>query len=124
VPIDFVILAMAEDSHTQIILGRPFLAITGCKTDAKEGKVTFVVVEHHAEFGLFKDFGSPSSTISSCRCETLDSNERVSMIDMTPSDPSSFDCTLFEGSRLMALRWIFCHLALLRTSPMLLTRVI
>jgi len=29
VPIDFVILDMAEDSHTQILLGRPFLATAG-----------------------------------------------------------------------------------------------
>jgi len=43
VPIDFVVLDMAEDSHTQIILGRPFLATAGCKIDVKEGKLTFDV---------------------------------------------------------------------------------
>ena len=37
-PIDFVILDMAKDSCTQIILGRAFLAIMGCKIDVKEGK--------------------------------------------------------------------------------------
>jgi len=31
VPIDFVVLDMAKDSRTQIILGRPFLATAGCK---------------------------------------------------------------------------------------------
>jgi len=56
VPIDFVILDIAEDSRTQITLGRPFLATAGCKIDVKEGKLTFDVGEHHAEFGLFKDF--------------------------------------------------------------------
>jgi len=30
----------------------------------------------------------------------FDSNELVSMLDMTLKGPSSFDCTLFEGSRL------------------------
>ena len=40
-PIDFVVLDMAEDSHTQIILGRPFLATAGCKIDVKEGNLTF-----------------------------------------------------------------------------------
>jgi len=48
VPIDFVILDMAEYSRTQIILGRPFLATTGCKMDVKEGKLTCDVGEHHA----------------------------------------------------------------------------
>jgi len=45
VPIDFVILDMAKDSRTQIILGRPFLATTGCKIDVKEGKITFDMAE-------------------------------------------------------------------------------
>jgi len=43
VPIDFVILDMAEDSSTQINLVRPFVAIAGCKIDVKEGKITFDV---------------------------------------------------------------------------------
>ena len=41
--IDFVILNMAEDARTQIILGRCFLVTTGCKIDIKEGKLTFVL---------------------------------------------------------------------------------
>ena len=53
VPIDFVILNMAKDARTQIILGRPFLAIAGCKIDVKEGRLTFNVGEPHVEFGLF-----------------------------------------------------------------------
>jgi len=36
--INFVILDMAEDFRTQIILGRPFLATAGCKIDVKRGK--------------------------------------------------------------------------------------
>jgi len=43
VPIDFMILDMAEDARIQIILGRPFLAIVGCKIDVKEGRLTFDV---------------------------------------------------------------------------------
>ena len=39
--IDFVILGMAEDSSTQVILSRPFLATIGCKIDVQEGKITF-----------------------------------------------------------------------------------
>jgi len=33
VPIAFVVLDMAEDPHTQIILGRPFLATARCKIE-------------------------------------------------------------------------------------------
>jgi len=32
-----VVLDIAEDPRTQIILGRPFLATAGCKIDAKRG---------------------------------------------------------------------------------------
>ena len=39
--IDFVILAMAEDACTQIILGRPFFATTACNIDVQGGKVNF-----------------------------------------------------------------------------------
>jgi len=67
--------------------------------DIKEGKLAFDVGEHHVEFSLFKDFES-SSTFPYYGCEVLDSNEPVSMIDMTLNDPFSFDCTLFEGSGL------------------------
>ena len=35
VPIDLVVLDMVEDSRTQIILGRPFLATAGCKIDVR-----------------------------------------------------------------------------------------
>ena len=97
VPIDLVVLDMVENSRTKIILGRSFLATVGCKIDIKKGKPTFDVGEHHVEFGLFKDFKS-SSNFASYGCEVLDSNKLVSMLNMTLNDPSSFDCTLFEGS--------------------------
>jgi len=46
VPIDFVILDMAEDARTQVILRRHFLATAGCKIDVKEGRLTFDVGEN------------------------------------------------------------------------------
>ena len=33
--VDFMILNMAKDTRTQIILRRPLLAIVGCKIDVK-----------------------------------------------------------------------------------------
>ena len=97
VPIDFVVLDMAEDPCTQIILGIPFLATTGCKIDVKEGKLAFDVGEHHAEFGLFKDFEFSPSTFACYGCEIVDSDEPVDELDMALNDLSSFYCTLFEG---------------------------
>jgi len=82
VSIDFVILDMVEDSCTQIIFDRPFLATAECMIDVKEEKLTFDVGEHHAQLGLFRDNSSPS-TFSCCGCKVVDSNEHVSMLDMT-----------------------------------------
>ena len=53
--------------------------------------------EHHVEFGLFKGCSSSPSTFSCCGCGVVDPDEPVSMLDMTPNNPSSFDCALFEG---------------------------
>ena len=91
-----MVLDMAEESHTQIILGRPFLATAGCKIYVKEGSLTFDVGEHHAKFGLFKDFEF-SHTFSCCGCAIVDSDEPMDVLDMTLNDPSSFNCTLFKG---------------------------
>ena len=86
----------------------------------KEGKLTFDVGEHHAKLGLFKDFESSPSTFSCCRCEVVDSDEPVSILEITQNDPSFY----LRVMDLMVLWWILCRLALLRKSPMLLMRVI
>ena len=122
-PIDFVILDMAEDSYTQIILDRPFLATSGYKIDVKEGKLTFDVGEHHAEFGLFKDFKPSPSIHSCCGCEVLDSNGLVSILDITLMTLPVLIVLYLRVLDLMVLQWILCHLVLLRTGPVLLMRV-
>jgi len=56
VPIDLVVLDIVEDSRTQIILGRPFLATAGCNIDVKEGKLTFEVREHYVDLIYLRTF--------------------------------------------------------------------
>ena len=41
IPLDFVVLHMEEDAKMPIILGKPFLAITGSIIDVQEGKMMF-----------------------------------------------------------------------------------
>ena len=43
IPVDFVVLDMAEDMQTPIILGRPFLNTAGAIIDVKCGKLTLSV---------------------------------------------------------------------------------
>ena len=72
------------------------MATAACKIDVKEGKLTFDVGEKHAEFALFKDFESSPFTFSCCGCE-VDSDEPMSMLEITQNDHFNFDCALFEG---------------------------
>jgi len=52
---NFIILDMAEDVSTQIILGRPFLAASSCKIDVTRRRLTFDVGECHVVFNLLED---------------------------------------------------------------------
>ncbi|XP_074265599.1 uncharacterized protein LOC141588039 [Silene latifolia] len=52
IPADFVVLDIPEDSHTPIILGRPFLATGGVLIDMKNGRLTFQIEGNNVEFNL------------------------------------------------------------------------
>ena len=94
-PIDFMILYMAEDASTQSILGRPFLVTASCKIDVKEGRLTFYVGEKHVKFGLFKGFESTPSTYSCCGCDVIGLDESEDLTDMIQNYPSRLNCALF-----------------------------
>jgi len=96
-PIDFMILEMAEDAHTQIIIGRPLLATASCEINVKEGKLTFEKEENHVEFGLFNDCESSPSIFSCCGCEAIILNEHVNILDIHSNDPPIFYYASFEG---------------------------
>ena len=38
---DFITIDMATEVYTQIILGKPFLATSGCKINVKRGALNF-----------------------------------------------------------------------------------
>ena len=95
VSIDCVILDMAENSYSQIILDRPFLATAGCKIDVKKGRLTFDMGENHVEFGVLKIVNLLLLLI--LVMGAIDLNGLVHLIDMIQNNPSSFNCALFEG---------------------------
>ena len=51
---DFIITDMIETDNAQIILGRPFLATSGCIIDVKGGRITFEVGGVMLYFVLWK----------------------------------------------------------------------
>jgi len=117
VPIDFVILDMAEDARTQIILGQPFLATVACNIDVKESRLTFDVGKHHAEFGLFKKYESSSFTLPCYGCDVLVSNSLKSLLLESPNDPPIVDCDLFKGQGLDSMNVEPLPLSIVRDKP-------
>ncbi|XP_074278246.1 uncharacterized protein LOC141601840 [Silene latifolia] len=52
IPVDFIVLDIAEDTRTQIILGRPFLCTAGAIIDVKLGRLTLEVGDDLITFSL------------------------------------------------------------------------
>ncbi|XP_021750719.1 uncharacterized protein LOC110716414 [Chenopodium quinoa] len=52
IPVDFIVLEIAEDDNIPIILGRPFLATSGALIDVKGGIITLCVGIDKASFNL------------------------------------------------------------------------
>jgi Aspartyl protease len=71
IPIDFVICDMKEDPYIPIILGRPFLIITGAKIDVKCGKISLNFGNEKVEFSAIKIHDNTLSNDSCCRVEVF-----------------------------------------------------
>ena len=52
IPVDFIVLDMAEDTQIPIILERPFLHTAGAIIDVKKGKLTLEIGEEKVTFSL------------------------------------------------------------------------
>jgi len=59
IPVDFVVLDIAEDANIPIILGRPFLNTAGAIIDVKQGRLTLEVGEDKVTFYLQDAMKSP-----------------------------------------------------------------
>ena len=65
IPVDFVVLDMAEDMQTPIILGRPFLNTAGAVIDVRSGKLTLSVGDDKVVFNLNN---APKSSMTEEKC--------------------------------------------------------
>ncbi|XP_074296920.1 uncharacterized protein LOC141627583 [Silene latifolia] len=82
IPVDFVILDMAEDVHILIILGSPFLYTTGAIIDLGRGRLTLVLGDERITFDLEKALKQPMIE------ETCN---RIDIIDLTVDDSLSLN---------------------------------
>ncbi|XP_074309278.1 uncharacterized protein LOC141643851 [Silene latifolia] len=71
IPADFVVLDISEDSHTPIILGRPFLATGGLLIDVRNGRLTFRIEGDKVEFNLPNLMKGPKVE-RACTIEVID----------------------------------------------------
>ncbi|XP_074315885.1 uncharacterized protein LOC141652167 [Silene latifolia] len=59
IPVDFIVLDMAEDTQILIILGRPFLHTAGAIIDVKQGRLTLEVGDDKVTFNLASTLPKP-----------------------------------------------------------------
>ncbi|XP_074292890.1 uncharacterized protein LOC141619772 [Silene latifolia] len=72
IPVDFVVIDIAEDSCIPIILGRPFLHTTGEVIDVRHGSLMFNIGDGTITFGLDKASRPPNLKASCHMINALD----------------------------------------------------
>ncbi|XP_056695446.1 uncharacterized protein [Spinacia oleracea] len=74
IPVDFVVLDIAEDNQIPIILGRPFLHTAGAFIDVNKGKLTLTVGDDKVTFSLYHVMESSMQEVS---CSLIASNAKL-----------------------------------------------
>jgi len=86
---DFIVVDMAGEVCTQIILERTFLATSGCKVDVKVGRITIDVGTCHVEFNFFE---VRSVSVTSFLSDKVPNSHGIDMDDVWCCiDPPMFD---------------------------------
>ena len=85
--VDFVVLEMEEDMRTPIILGRPFVATTGCHIDVKNSKLSFDVGDNQMEFNLCKASKFHSISDGCNMIDVVDSLTQETLSNLDSNDP-------------------------------------
>ncbi|XP_021716718.1 uncharacterized protein LOC110684587 [Chenopodium quinoa] len=67
IPVNFIVLEIAEDDHIPIILGRPFLATSGALIDVKVGHITLRIGKKEESFEL-KPMNESLSLVQGIMC--------------------------------------------------------
>lgn len=75
IPCDFVVMDMEEDSHTPIILGRPFLATAGAKIDVKGGIISLQLEDEEMDFCVPHTQPLPALKASQCQAQPAHKGE-------------------------------------------------
>jgi len=61
------------------------------------GRLTFVMREHYAEFGVFKGHESSPLSLPCCGCDMVISSKIVESLDVCQTDPNEFDYVSTKG---------------------------
>jgi len=100
---DFIIVDMAGEAYTKIVLGRPFLATFGCKINVKGGQLTFDVGTCDIKFNFCEDqIATPALFLS----DEVPNSHEIEMDDVwCYIDPTMFDWFLLRILTLTLMRW-------------------
>ncbi|XP_074304836.1 uncharacterized protein LOC141639661 [Silene latifolia] len=89
IPLDFIVMEMAEDSHVPIILGRQFLHTAEALIDVRDGSLTLRVGDDTVKFVLDNALKRPHSVALCYMLNIVDPAIHDSFtlyFDMNPSD--------------------------------------
>ncbi|XP_021736994.1 uncharacterized protein LOC110703498 [Chenopodium quinoa] len=104
IPVDFIVLEIAEDDHIPIILGRPFLATSGALINVKGGRITLRIGKKEESFEL-KPMNESLSLVKGIMCANSPrSIDNVCMINSSTNDDlENCDDVLssFDGKKVM-----------------------
>ncbi|XP_074265950.1 uncharacterized protein LOC141588405 [Silene latifolia] len=87
IPVDFIVLDIAEDTRTQIILGRPFLCTAGAIIDVKLGRLTLEVGDDVITFSLPETLSRPMIEDTCYSVDIIDESSYEFWSDSLVKDP-------------------------------------
>ncbi|XP_021770490.1 uncharacterized protein LOC110734641 [Chenopodium quinoa] len=87
IPVDFVILDMAEDTQIPIILGRPFPHIAGAIIEVKNGKLILSIGDVNITFNLGRVMKGPMLEEKCCSIDVIDIICHDSLPQVLTRDP-------------------------------------
>ncbi|XP_074298038.1 uncharacterized protein LOC141628843 [Silene latifolia] len=87
IPVDFIVLDIAEDTRTQIILCRPFLCTAGAIIDVKLGRLTLEVGDDVITFSLPETLSRPMIEDTCYSVDIVDESSYEFWSDSLVKDP-------------------------------------
>ncbi|XP_074283548.1 uncharacterized protein LOC141608094 [Silene latifolia] len=103
IPVDFIVLDIAEDARTPIILGRPFLCTAGSIIDVKQGRLTLAVGYDAITFSLPGTLARPMIDDTCYSVDIIDESNNDAVLDLLEAAIDERELTNAEEEKVKQL---------------------